>query len=94
MHNITGRCPHCDGTGDVHRADGEWLGVCDCSAGTPTPEAPQTTARTLTVEHLDRLEAFVRVTLGSRTFPTLHGIEAWEWMALLAAARKGLTHGA
>ncbi len=25
-------CPTCDGTGDVHRADGEWLGVCDCGA--------------------------------------------------------------
>lgn len=24
------RCPYCDGTGDVHRADGEWLGVCTC----------------------------------------------------------------
>ncbi|HKF95126.1 MAG TPA: hypothetical protein VKB96_11120 [Gammaproteobacteria bacterium] len=24
------RCPHCDDTGDVHRADGEWLGECDC----------------------------------------------------------------
>lgn len=21
-------CPHCDGTGDVHDLDGEWLGVC------------------------------------------------------------------
>jgi len=28
----TERCPHCDDTGDVHRADGEWLGECDCSA--------------------------------------------------------------
>lgn len=26
------RCPYCDGTGDVHRADGEWLGACDCGA--------------------------------------------------------------
>jgi hypothetical protein len=25
-------CPHCGGTGDVHRADGEWLGACDCPA--------------------------------------------------------------
>jgi hypothetical protein len=25
-------CPYCDGTGDVHRADGEWLAVCDCGA--------------------------------------------------------------
>ena len=24
-------CPHCDGTGDVHRADGEWLGECHCN---------------------------------------------------------------
>ena len=37
---VSGRCPHCDDTGDVHRADGEWLGPCDCSAATPshTPE--------------------------------------------------------
>jgi hypothetical protein len=27
------RCSTCDGTGDVHRADGEWLGVCDCPEG-------------------------------------------------------------
>lgn len=26
------RCPHCDDTGDVTRADGEWLGNCDCHA--------------------------------------------------------------
>jgi len=26
------RCSYCDDTGDVHRADGEWLGLCDCSA--------------------------------------------------------------
>ena len=25
------RCEYCDGTGDVHRADGEWLGSCDCT---------------------------------------------------------------
>lgn len=25
-------CRHCDGTGDVHRVDGEWLGSCDCGA--------------------------------------------------------------
>ncbi len=29
----TGRCMSCDGTGDVHRADGEWLGRCTCPAG-------------------------------------------------------------
>jgi hypothetical protein len=27
---VSGRCEHCDDTGDVHRADGEWLGSCDC----------------------------------------------------------------
>lgn len=33
------RCPHCDGTGDVHSIDGEWRGVCDCGAGAqPVPE--------------------------------------------------------
>ena len=26
-------CPHCDDTGDVHRADGEWRGRCTCLAG-------------------------------------------------------------
>jgi len=29
------RCPYCDGTGDVHGIDGEWRGVCTCSAGKP-----------------------------------------------------------
>lgn len=29
----TERCPTCDDTGDVHRIDGEWLGICDCPAG-------------------------------------------------------------
>lgn len=27
---VSGRCEHCDDTGDVHRADGEWMGSCDC----------------------------------------------------------------
>lgn len=26
------RCEHCDGTGDVHTADGEWRGSCSCPA--------------------------------------------------------------
>jgi hypothetical protein len=26
------RCEYCDGTGDVHRADGEYMGKCDCEA--------------------------------------------------------------
>lgn len=36
-NKTTGRCPNCDDTGDVHRADGEWLGECNCrkSAGHP-----------------------------------------------------------
>lgn len=36
------RCPTCNDSGDVHRMDGEWLGVCDCPAGTPfrTPAEP------------------------------------------------------
>lgn len=25
-------CEYCDGTGDVCRADGEWLGTCDCGS--------------------------------------------------------------
>ena len=29
------RCPYCDGTGDVHGIDGEWRGVCTCSADKP-----------------------------------------------------------
>lgn len=32
------RCRYCDGTGDVHRADGEWLGNCDCGSSQPKPE--------------------------------------------------------
>lgn len=39
------RCPHCDDTGDVHRADGEWLGRCTCLAGAAPPAG-----RTLTAE--------------------------------------------
>ncbi|MDV6273950.1 hypothetical protein R3Q06_10615 [Rhodococcus erythropolis] len=31
------RCPTCNDSGDVHRMDGEWLGVCDCPAGAPAP---------------------------------------------------------
>jgi hypothetical protein len=33
------RCPYCDETGLVHRADGECLGICTCPAGTPTDDA-------------------------------------------------------
>lgn len=32
MTKDAARCPSCDGTGDVHRADGEWLGECDCGS--------------------------------------------------------------
>lgn len=36
---VSGRCFYCDDTGDVHRADGEWLGSCDCVPTTsPTSE--------------------------------------------------------
>ena len=31
------RCPHCDGTGDVHRSDGTWAGTCTCPAGAARP---------------------------------------------------------
>ena len=34
------RCPYCDGTGDVHRADGEWLGVCEDCALLTLPSSP------------------------------------------------------
>lgn len=27
------RCPSCDGTGDLTRLDGEWMGYCTCPAG-------------------------------------------------------------
>ena len=30
-------CRYCDGTGDVTRADGEWLGTCDCPGNALTP---------------------------------------------------------
>jgi len=33
------RCEHCDGTGDVHRADGEWAGTCTCPAGASQGQA-------------------------------------------------------
>jgi hypothetical protein len=51
----------------------------------------QTPKRTLTVEHLDRIEQFLKETLGRRSIPTYQGIEGWEWKALLEAARKGIT---
>lgn len=34
----TARCPQCDGTGDVHRADGAYIGRCACGAGDLTAE--------------------------------------------------------
>ncbi|WP_262880426.1 hypothetical protein [Pseudomonas paralcaligenes] len=34
------RCETCDGTGDVHRADGEYLGECHCTKATQ-PAAQQ-----------------------------------------------------
>lgn len=30
-HDFDADCPHCDGTGDVHRPDGEWRGRCNCA---------------------------------------------------------------
>ena len=50
----------------------------------------QTTRRILTAEHVDRIEAFLADTMGMRSFPTFMGVEAWEWKALLDAARKGI----
>lgn len=38
-------CPHCDNTGDVHRADGEWLGECpDCRPTTIGPTVAEIAA--------------------------------------------------
>lgn len=31
-------CTSCDDTGEIHRADGEWLGSCNCGAAQPKPE--------------------------------------------------------
>lgn len=33
-------CEYCDGTGDVHRIDGEWLGYCHCEEGQRLKAAP------------------------------------------------------
>jgi uncharacterized protein (UPF0335 family) len=33
-------CEYCDGTGDVHRIDGEWLGYCHCEEGQRLKVAP------------------------------------------------------
>lgn len=33
LENKEMRCPYCDGSGEVHRADGEWLGTCTCPEG-------------------------------------------------------------
>lgn len=39
------RCTGCDDTGDMHRADGEWMGYCSCPAGKALrnrpPDPPQ-----------------------------------------------------
>lgn len=32
------RCDSCDGTGDLIRADGEWLGRCSCPAGSASEQ--------------------------------------------------------
>jgi hypothetical protein len=29
------RCSYCDGSGDIHRADGEWMGECPCAKSVP-----------------------------------------------------------
>ena len=35
MRTARQHCEYCDGTGDVIRADGEWLGTCHCAAARP-----------------------------------------------------------
>lgn len=49
----TERCGYCDGTGDVIRADGEWLGPCPEGCPLPgTPPAPAPIAESVeTVLH-------------------------------------------
>ena len=36
------RCQYCDGTGDVHSADGEWRGPCTCPAAVLADAADRT----------------------------------------------------
>lgn len=36
------RCPHCDGTGDVHSIDGQWRGRCYCPEGQASPNSAPT----------------------------------------------------
>jgi hypothetical protein len=38
VRELLARCPHCDGTGDVHRPDGTWAGTCTCPAGATDSE--------------------------------------------------------
>lgn len=40
IHYAPARCPHCDGTGDVHSIDGHWRGRCVCEAGNGIKEQP------------------------------------------------------
>lgn len=49
-------CEYCGGTGEVHRADGEWLGSCDCAASKapPAPAAREAVPQNV-MDALDRM---------------------------------------
>jgi hypothetical protein len=48
-------CTTCDGTGDVVRADGEWLGTCDCGANPLPADTPA--AKVTVQEAIDTVKA-------------------------------------
>jgi len=51
MNTSRERCPYCDGTGDVHRTDGEWLGECDCEK-LPKPASRDAEVERLALKHI------------------------------------------
>ena len=57
------RCEHCDGTGSVHRADGEYMGECDCGGAAPTAAGQelQAFAQKLTAAQVPLDPEFVRI---------------------------------
>lgn len=65
------RCPHCDGTGDVHSIDGQWRGRCYCPEGQASPSAQpaakpaQPAPQTIVTERDPHPNAFMLVPKGT-----------------------------
>ena len=68
------RCPHCDGTGDVHRPDGTWAGTCTCPAGAAHPDDLA----------VDRFAAAMKAKMAQKR---AEGRGGWDDKAVCSAAR-------